>query len=228
VISESIDRGDVGMALSELLEMIGIPALLLDRRGLVIAASELARSSLGNELQIVNERLVSPDAAAQAAVNRLVKCVAYSEPRSSPRAISIHRKNDLPIIMYGFKLTNSALESFDPAHTVLVLVEPRSKLLPAESQLKDAFDLSWMEAKLALRLAKGDTLDAAATRCRVTYESARSLIKSAYQKTETHRQAELVALIYSIVPVPRLVTSLADSVALCDRANQNEIGPSTL
>ena len=220
VTSESINRGDV-IALCELLEIIGIPALLLERRGLVIAANELARSSLGIELRIVNERLASPHLAANAAVSRLISCVTTADPRFSPRAVSIRRNNDLPIVVYGFRLTNSALESFDPVHAMLVLVEPRSKLLPSESQLKDAFELSWMEAKLALRLARGDTLNAAATICGVTYETARTLVKSAYQKTGTHRQAELVALIYSIALIPRPIASFADSAPSCELGSQS-------
>lgn len=67
-------------------------------------------------------------------------------------------------------------------------------------------------------------VNAAATICGVTYESARSLVKSAYRKTGTHRQAELVALIHSIALVPQPVTSFAAPAPSCERGN-HEVSP---
>lgn len=220
VTSEPANRGGIELAVSELLEMLGTPAILLDKRGLVVAANRLVHRSLGNELQIVNERLSSSDLSADAKINKLVRSIVKSERQSPPRTTSIRRASDLPIVMYGFRLPNSVLESCDLARAMLVLVDPRSKPLPSESQLKDAFDLSWMEAKLALRLAGGYALETAAAICGVTYESARSLVKSAYRKTGTHRQAELVALLYSIALVPRPVTGSADSAPCCELENR--------
>ena len=219
VTSKLIDRGNIESALSELLEMMRTPALLLDRQGFVLAANELVRRSFGNELKIVNERLVSPDPVVSAAVNKLVKCVASGDVQSSPLAVPIPRPSDLPIIVYGFQLTNLALRSFEPVRAILVPIDPRSRILPSESELKQAFDLSWMEARLALRLTRGDSLDAAAGACSVTYESARSLIKSAYRKTGTHRQAELVALVYSLALMPRLTNRKVELTSSCEVEN---------
>ena len=130
--SKLIDRGNIESALSELLEMMRTPALLLDRQGFVLAANELVRRSFGNELKIVNERLVSPDPVVSAAVNKLVKCVASGDVQSSPLAVPIPRPSDLPIIVYGFQLTNLALRSFEPVRAILVPIDPRSRILPVD------------------------------------------------------------------------------------------------
>lgn len=149
------DRDPVATAFCDLLEMLGTPSLLLDKRGFVLAANALLRRSLGSELQVANGRLVSPDAGLNAAVSKIIKCLVNGERQSPPRALSIRRTNDLPIVLYGFQLAQSALELFDPVRAILVLVDPRSKSLPSETQLKDAFGLSWMEAKVVLCLAGG-------------------------------------------------------------------------
>jgi DNA-binding CsgD family transcriptional regulator len=63
------------------------------------------------------------------------------------------------------------------------------------SRLRDVFHLTNAEAKLAARLAGGEDIDAAAAALGVTRQTARSQLKSIFGKTDTHRQAELVALL---------------------------------
>lgn len=70
--------------------------------------------------------------------------------------------------------------------------------LPTESQLNSAFGLSRGEARLAIRLAASQTLDSAAGVCGISYETARKRLKAVFDKTDTRRQSELVALIIRI------------------------------
>jgi DNA-binding CsgD family transcriptional regulator len=60
--------------------------------------------------------------------------------------------------------------------------------------LRSAFSLSGAEARLLSLLATGATLRQAAEIVGVSYSTVMSQIKSCFQKTGTHRQAELVAL----------------------------------
>jgi DNA-binding CsgD family transcriptional regulator/PAS domain-containing protein len=60
--------------------------------------------------------------------------------------------------------------------------------------LRSAFGLSAAEARLLSLLATGATLRQAAEIVGVSYSTVMSQIKSCFQKTGTHRQAELVAL----------------------------------
>ena len=66
--------------------------------------------------------------------------------------------------------------------------------------LQRHFGLSSAEARLALRLVEGDALQSAAVKLNISYETARSRLKNIFHKTRTHRQAELVVVIVSVLP----------------------------
>jgi DNA-binding CsgD family transcriptional regulator len=61
--------------------------------------------------------------------------------------------------------------------------------------LRNRFELTPAEAKLALRLAAGDTLRASAHTLGVSYETARTTLKSVFHKTNTCRQVALVIVV---------------------------------
>jgi DNA-binding CsgD family transcriptional regulator len=87
---------------------------------------------------------------------------------------------------------------FHPASAIIMLADASRVSLPTEAQLKRAFGLSDGEARLANHLAAGQTLEAAASLCGISYETARKRVKVVFEKTDTRRQSELVALITRI------------------------------
>jgi DNA-binding CsgD family transcriptional regulator len=66
--------------------------------------------------------------------------------------------------------------------------------------LRCHFGLTPAEARLALHLAAGETLRSAEAKISMTYETARTHLKSVFQKTGTCRQAELVVVIVTAIP----------------------------
>src|SRR5262245_31059116 len=66
--------------------------------------------------------------------------------------------------------------------------------------LRSHFGLTQAEARLALHLVAGETLRCTAVKLSITYETARSQLKSTFNKTRTHRQAELVIVILTALP----------------------------
>jgi GAF domain-containing protein len=65
--------------------------------------------------------------------------------------------------------------------------------LPTEQVLCSRFGLTATEARVALGIARGQTIVSIAERHRVAVATARSQLKSVFSKLGTHRQAELVA-----------------------------------
>ena len=61
--------------------------------------------------------------------------------------------------------------------------------------LQNRFDLTRAEARLVVHLAKGMSLKSSAKVFGVGYETVRRHLKSAFLKTGTHRQAELLFVI---------------------------------
>ena len=62
------------------------------------------------------------------------------------------------------------------------------------------FGLAPAEARLAFHLVAGETLRSAAVKLSITYETARSQLKSIFNKTRTRRQTELVIVILTALP----------------------------
>ena len=59
-------------------------------------------------------------------------------------------------------------------------------------RLRSHFGLTLAEARLALHLVTGETLRSAAAKLHISYETARTRLKSIFSKTGTCRQAEVV------------------------------------
>ena len=66
--------------------------------------------------------------------------------------------------------------------------------------LQCRFGLTPAEARLALHLVAGETLRSAAVKLSISYETARTCLKSIFNKTGTCRQAELVIVILTALP----------------------------
>ena len=83
-----------------------------------------------------------------------------------------------------------------------------NKYLPTEHVLCSRFGLTAAEARVALGIARGETIASVAGRHNVTVSTARSQLKSVFSKLGAHRQAELVALLGGklfIAVIPRRV-----------------------
>jgi DNA-binding CsgD family transcriptional regulator len=74
-------------------------------------------------------------------------------------------------------------------------------ILPANF-LEDRFDLTPAEARLVVHLVAGASLRSCTKALGIKYETARSYLKSAFLKTGTHRQAELVLRVFHTVSDP--------------------------
>ena len=68
--------------------------------------------------------------------------------------------------------------------------------------LEERFHLTHAEARLVGHLVAGASLRSCAKALDITYETARSYLKSAFQKTGTHRQAELVLRVFHAMSDP--------------------------
>lgn len=80
-------------------------------------------------------------------------------------------------------------------YVLLAFSEPRPAPGEALKALAVRYRFTHAESRLALQLADGYSLREAAGRCGIGYGTARGYLKLLFQKTGTHRQAQLVALL---------------------------------
>jgi DNA-binding CsgD family transcriptional regulator len=90
-----------------------------------------------------------------------------------------------------------ALSSVRPTVCVMV-TDPERRRPSLAMRLCVLFGLTESEARLAEILAGGSNLRAAASHLRITYGTARVRLAEVFQKTNTHRQGELVSLILAV------------------------------
>jgi DNA-binding CsgD family transcriptional regulator len=78
---------------------------------------------------------------------------------------------------------------------VLVLNDLEGTATVNPDMLGKVFELTPAQANLAGKLATGSSMETAAAELGVTVETARSHLKAIFNRTGTHRQGELVALL---------------------------------
>jgi DNA-binding CsgD family transcriptional regulator len=79
---------------------------------------------------------------------------------------------------------------------VLVFVaDPDQQIKPAANLLRECYELTAAEARLAMPLIEGHSLKEAAEICGVTHNTAKSQLKSIFVKTNVRRQSELVKVL---------------------------------
>jgi DNA-binding CsgD family transcriptional regulator len=79
------------------------------------------------------------------------------------------------------------------------VVAVQGRGVPQEDFLENRFDLTPAEARLVIHLIQGTSLKSSAQALGVKYETARTCLKSVFQKTGTHRQPQLVLTVFRAI-----------------------------
>jgi DNA-binding CsgD family transcriptional regulator len=191
-------RGDSGSAaLSDVLQQLGTAAILLDAEGEVVGFNDAAQDCIGSEFHIRNRRLIVAHPDSNRALAGLIKKTLDAES-GCPEQVVISRHNTRPLILRTVRLCGRTVPLFHPARAIVMVLNASRAILPTEAQVKSAFGLSSGESRLVICLAGGETLQRAAAACGISYETARKRIKVVFEKTDTRRQSELIALVIRI------------------------------
>jgi DNA-binding CsgD family transcriptional regulator len=184
----------------EAFEVSGSAVALLDRRGEVLRINRAAETLLCHELRIVEKRIASHDADATAALNRTLHALLWTGASSALMPpVRLPRPGRRPILAYPLKLSTVAASVFAQCQALVVLVDLERRARPPQEELHSSFGLTPAEARLAIQMASGLPLETIADELRVSKETARSQLKSVFQKTGVRRQAELVGLLASFL-----------------------------
>ena len=95
-----------------------------------------------------------------------------------------------------------SLDGVQDGTSIVALLDREARPEPNPQTLKQIFGLTGAEADLAIRLAHGDAPLEVARDRHLSRTTIRSQLASLFQKTETNRQAELVALLGRIAMLP--------------------------
>ncbi|AFM15673.1 DNA-binding protein with HTH domain [Mycolicibacterium chubuense NBB4] len=83
---------------------------------------------------------------------------------------------------------------------LLLIVDPERGREPPTAVIRQLFGLTKAEADVAMRIVNGDALDTIAADLVLSRATVKTHLQRVFDKTDTHRQAELVRLLMAIVP----------------------------
>lgn len=191
-------------AISDLMDRERIAMLLLDSSGLLLyhnaKLGELTQAADG--IRLDTRGLVLDDPCGDRYLNHLIEiaCPNRSGHQSSgfmqvprPSGKRPYQIFVTPVDEVKFELTVWA-----PA-VCIGITDPAEDLSDTLPRIKEVFGLTTAEGHLACLLAAGEDLRASAERLGVQYETARARLTDIFEKTDTHRQGELVSLLLTTI-----------------------------
>src|SRR5262245_48357308 len=161
------------------------------------AAARLAAQADGLSIGAAGLRaaLPSEDATLQRLLARAFAGNGDGAPTGGVQAVSrVSGRRDF--VIYVLPLREMAESIMAHAHcAVAVIVDPDDPLQISPRHLRELYGLTPAEAAVAVQMLRGQGLQAAAAELRVTLSTVRIHLQRVFEKTGTHRQAELVRLL---------------------------------
>jgi DNA-binding CsgD family transcriptional regulator len=189
----------VGLPLLQVLDRMGCGGLVLATDGQVLAINDGARSILQKTFSLTEGDLDELHGSGREYVKHLLNRGRTRIQLDSENWILIEREDEPPLIMNAVPVP---VLNEGGAHTVLILIDLATHPKPNRAALERIYRLTPAEAKLAVRLGQGSALAEAAEALGISVATARTQLKAIFDKTHTHRQAELVILIARLSALP--------------------------
>lgn len=175
------------------LQSIGLPAAVLTSRGRVISTNALFESLTNLFMPVAFGRLAVADIGANRLLQEAIETGLFATERV--RSIPIGEKEGRePCVVHILPLQRSA-HGGDLVIAVSAL--RRSSLVPSPQVLMGLFDLTPAETRFAIGLTSGVSLRDVSQSLGLTESSGRTYLARVFEKTGTHRQAELITLLSS-------------------------------
>lgn len=189
-------------AAAEALGLVGLPALVVDIGGRVLAANDLIQTTSPWIAWRPGDHIALVDTAA----NKLLQgaLAELREPVSgSVRSIPIKATTGKgAAVVHVIPTIGQARDVFLGAFGIVVITPVAASSPHGGNILRALFDLTPAEARVAQAIAEGTTLEQLAARHSVTVETVRAQAKAAFSKTGAHSQAQLAALLGGISRLP--------------------------
>jgi DNA-binding CsgD family transcriptional regulator len=184
--------------LMDALDRLHCGGLVLNREGRVIECNRTAQQVLRKELQGLERSTTDVDWVASA-VKRLNLRASRCSRVSGSSWLMTNRRAMRPLAVHSIPLDYPEEGSGDRA---LVMVDLSVPCEANPAVLQSVFDLTPAEASLAVKIGRGETPATIARGNGVTIATVRSQLAAVFAKTNTQRQAELVALLARVSLLP--------------------------
>lgn len=138
---------------------------------------------------------IREQAELRALVKRAIAGNVANKVVANGGAMEVSRPGKRPLQLIATPVPVGMIEPTSRVALVLCISDPdRRSKMPADL-LRELFKLTPAESRLTLSLLSGQSLQEIVDQFRIGRETARSQLKSVFQKTGTRRQVELIQLL---------------------------------
>ncbi|MGH6862992.1 MAG: helix-turn-helix transcriptional regulator [Methylocella sp.] len=189
-----LDRARIA---GETLAVMGLPALVLDERGMVLAANPLIEAMTDYVQWRAQDRVSLTDRAADNLLRDAIAAidVAGGAVRSFPVRDA---GTQAMMVAHVIPIRLSARDIFVRCAAALVLTPVTLPQAPPVELVQSLFDLTPAEARVARGLASGKTVEDIATDGGISANTIRTHVRGVLEKTGCNRQTDIVALLTAI------------------------------
>ncbi|MBZ9791703.1 helix-turn-helix transcriptional regulator [Rhizobium sp. 3T7] len=179
-------------------EVENLAAVFFDRFGKVTTLNAAAEKILGSDLKVSHERILQGRRHSETIqIQNRMKATLSEEwlVPGSNAPILIRREEGRPILLRLQRLGRNLNDLFSSSIGVCIIDDLEKRAAIDPKQIALTFGLTITESTLASTLASGAQLREASELRKMSYETARSHLRSIFSKTGVRRQSELVDLI---------------------------------
>jgi DNA-binding CsgD family transcriptional regulator len=178
-------------AMSQALEAFGLPALVFDHAGKVLAPNALIQALSDHVAWRAGDRFALRAAPADAQFEAARAAIASDEP-GPPRSFAVPGAT---LVGHVVPIRRSARDIFSRCAGVLILTPATLPQAPPAELIQSLFDLTPAEARVARAMAGGASVEEIARSAGVSVNTVRTQVRILMAKTGCHRQAEVVGLL---------------------------------
>lgn len=209
-INEAIEERNT---MEELLQRLPLGMIVVDGEGRVLTYNhniDLIMSE-SNGISIANGELKARLSKDTAKLKRMIQTIANGEEQESKAFNLSDPDGTTPISVLLFPFITRTNTNIARDNRVVILVaSPELYLEITKESLMSLYNLTAAEARLVSLLVRDKNLEYIAEQFGTSKHTIRSQLKSVYEKTGTHRQAELVR---QVITGPAMLAAIAERKA---------------
>ena len=181
-------------AVAEALALIGLPALVFDKSGKVLAANSLIEPLTDAIRWRAQDHFSLKDANADALFRQAIATI-NAEGSPVTRSFAVRgAEASAAKVAHVIPIRGTARDIFVRCAGVLVLTPVALPNAPPVELVQSLFDLTPTEARVARGLTAGQTVEEIASTGNISVTTVRSHVRALLEKTGCRRQVEAVAL----------------------------------
>ena len=181
-------------AASQTLAALGLPAIVFDDAGAVLAVNDLIERNAHRLRWRARDRVALRDAVAEQKLREAL-ATAHEDTGAAVRSFPVRDPDGrAALVAHVVPIRRSARDVFPSAAAAFVLAPIAAPQAPPVSLIQSLFDLTPAQAEVASGLASGKTVDDLAAEAGVSSNTVRSHVRCVLEKTGARRQTDVVAL----------------------------------